>query len=547
MTILEWMTALTPIVAVLILLVILRLPASYAMPVALAVTALLAFFVWQLDTTRIVAATLQGLVIAVTTLWIVYGAIGLMNTMKEGGGMNAIRAGFVNITPDARIQVLIVGWLFVSFIEGASGFGTPATVAAPLLIALGLPPIAAVVIALAADVSAVTFGAVGTPALIGIGNGLSLDVNQPEAIALLTDVVLQTVLIDMVVGLFIPFILILLLTRFFSKQKTIKPALEVFPIAIIAALSYSVPAYIWTLVLGFEFGGMLGALTGLILFVSMARKGVFMPKRVWTIDGYVDELDETTDQSATITNTGALPQWKAWAPYAILTIFLVLTRTVPFLNDLTRSVRIDLSNILGVDGISTSWEPFYSPGFMFILTIFVTFILHNMTWTHVTSVFSSTTRSVVGTAVTLAASVPMVRIFIHSEEGGAGLASMPVELASAAADTFGGVWPLVAPWIGALGAFVSGSATFSNMMFASLTTSVADRVGVDDVLALSMQMAGANAGNMICVLNVVAVASVAGLLGKEGTIIRYTLLPMIYYVTATGVIGLVLSLFFINS
>ncbi|WP_214762726.1 MULTISPECIES: L-lactate permease [Exiguobacterium] len=545
MTIFEWITALMPIVAVLILLVIMRLPASVAMPLSLVLTAGLAFFVWQLDATRIMAATLQGLVIAVTTVWIVYGAIGMMNTMKEGGGMNAIRSGFINITPDPRIQVLIVGWLFVSFIEGASGFGTPATVAAPLLIALGFPPIAAVVIALSADVSAVTFGAVGTPALIGIGNGLSLDVNQPETIEFLTTVVLQTVLIDMFVGLLIPFILILMLTRFFSKEKSIKPALEVFPIAIVAALVYSIPAYIWTLILGFEFGGMLGALTGLIILVTMARKGILMPKRLWTFDGYVDEIDQPLEKPNVGKGKRELPQWKAWAPYLILTLFLVLTRTVPFLNELTRSVRIDLPNILNVEGISTSWEPFYSPGFMFILTMIATFFLHNMSWSQVTSVFKATTLGVVGTAITLAASVPMVRIFIHSENGGAGLASMPVELATAAADTFGGVWPLVAPWIGALGAFVSGSATFSNMMFSSLTTNVAESVGVNETLALSMQMAGANAGNMICVLNVVAVASVAGLLGKEGTIIRYTLMPMIYYVTATGLVGLILAAFFL--
>ncbi|MEW8968545.1 L-lactate permease [Exiguobacterium alkaliphilum] len=545
MTIFEWITALMPIVAVLILLVIMRLPASVAMPLSLVLTAGLAFFVWQLDATRIMAATLQGLVIAVTTVWIVYGAIGMMNTMKEGGGMNAIRSGFINITPDPRIQVLIVGWLFVSFIEGASGFGTPATVAAPLLIALGFSPIAAVVIALSADVSAVTFGAVGTPALIGIGNGLSLDVNQPETIEFLTTVVLQTVLIDMFVGLFIPFILILMLTRFFSKEKSIKPALEVFPIAIVAALVYSIPAYIWTLILGFEFGGMLGALTGLIILVTMARKGILMPKRLWTFDGYADEIDQPLEKPSVGKGKRELPQWKAWAPYLILTIFLVLTRTVPFLNELTRSVRIDLPNILSIEGISTSWEPFYSPGFMFILTMIATFFLHNMSWSQVTSVFKATTLGVVGTAITLAASVPMVRIFIHSENGGAGLASMPVELATAAADTFGGVWPLVAPWIGALGSFVSGSATFSNMMFSSLTTNVAESVGVNETLALSMQMAGANAGNMICVLNVVAVASVAGLLGKEGTIIRYTLMPMIYYVTATGLVGLMLAAFFL--
>lgn len=546
LTVLEWITALTPIVAVLLLLVVMRLPASVAMPLSLLLTVVLAFTVWQLDVSQIGASVIQGLIIAVTTVWIVYGAIGMMNTMKEGGGMNAIRAGFVNITPDPRIQVLIVGWLFVSFIEGASGFGTPATVAAPLLMALGFPPIAAVVIALSADVSAVTFGAVGTPALIGIGNGLSLDMKDPEAISFVTDVVLQTVFIDIIVGSLIPFILILLLTKFFSKEKSIKPALEVFPIAVVAAFLYSIPAYLWTLLLGFEFGGILGGLTGLVVLILMARKGILMPKRQWTFDGYVDELPETKEEKVEISSEQQIPQWKAWAPYVVLTVFLLLTRTIPPLKEFLLSISFGWDEILGFEGISASFEPFYSPGFMFILTMMVTFGLHQMSWTQVRSVFKATSFGVIGTAITLAASVPMVRIFINSAGGDAGLESMPVELANAAADSFGFIWPMVAPWIGSLGAFVSGSATFSNMMFASLTTSVAESAGSSEVIALSMQMAGANAGNMICVMNVVAVASVAGMLGKEGTIIRYTLMPMVYYVLFTGIIGTVLTILFVN-
>ncbi|WP_330218549.1 L-lactate permease [Guptibacillus hwajinpoensis] len=117
--------------------------------------------------------------------------------------------------------------------------------------------------------------------------------------------------------------------------------------------------------------------------------------------------------------------------------------------------------------------------------------------------------------------------------------SMPMELATMVANSVGDAWPLVAPFIGALGSFISGSATFSNMMFSLFQFSVADQLQMKEQLVLSLQVLGANAGNMICVLNVVAAASVVGMVGKEGTIIRMTIGPMLFYALASGVLGFV--------
>ena len=164
--------AFSPILLAAILLVGLRWPAKRAMPVVYVVTALIGLFVWDMSVNRVLASTLQGLVITIGVLWIIFGAILLLNTLKYSGGISAIRAGFATISPDRRIQAIIIAWLFGCFIEGASGFGTPAAIAAPLLVAIGFPAMAAVLLGMLVQSTPVSFGAVGTPILVGVNTGL---------------------------------------------------------------------------------------------------------------------------------------------------------------------------------------------------------------------------------------------------------------------------------------------------------------------------------------------------------------------------------------
>ena len=131
--------AFVPLVLAAVLLVGLNWPAKRAMPMVLLVTVLIALTAWDMTFNRVLASSLQGLVLTGAILWIIFGAILLLNTLKHSGAIKAIRGGFANISPDRRVQVVIVAWLFGCFIEGASGFGTPAAVAAPLLVALGFP------------------------------------------------------------------------------------------------------------------------------------------------------------------------------------------------------------------------------------------------------------------------------------------------------------------------------------------------------------------------------------------------------------------------
>jgi lactate permease len=543
MTVAQWIAALMPVLSVAVLLVVLRMPAARAMPLALVVTIVLAIAAWGVPALQISASVVEGLIIAGSVVLIVLGALAFLGVMRASGGLALIRLDFLRISPDSRVQMLFVGWLLVNFIEGAAGFGTPATVAAPLLIALGFPAMAAVCLALMADVSAVTFGAVGTPIIVGLTQGTGRDWTDPQDAQAMTDVALQAAAIDVLAGMTIPVLMLWFLTHVFAQEKGRRAFVEMIPLAIVAALSFSIPAYLWTLLLGVEFGGILGAATGMAILFVIVRIGFLVPRAQWSVTaGYLDpaELERQFEQTATEVEQAHLSTARVWAPYVLLTALLLVTRVVEEVKATLNSWTLSWENIFGTD-ISAGFEPLYSPGVIFLVVAAFTAWLHKLRRPQLQHAAALTRTAVIGSAIVLVAAVPIVRVFLNSGVNSEGLLSMPIELANAAADSVGGAWPLAAPWVGALGSFVSGSATFSHLMFGALQESVSGSVGVSPEVVLAQQVGGANAGNMVCVTNVVTVGAVGGLLGSEGAIIRVTVIPMAAYTLVFAVAGWVLA------
>ncbi|WP_416149023.1 L-lactate permease [Salipaludibacillus sp. HK11] len=552
--------ALTPIIAVMLFLVVLKMPAVKAMAISLIATAILALLYWKVPFIIIAASLIEGIIIGLSILYIVFGAILLLNTLKLSGAIDTIRTSFMGVSADRRVQVIIIAWLFGAFIEGAAGFGTPAAIVAPLLVALGFPALAAVVLALIADSSPVSFGAVGTPVIVGVDQGLReggeiSSVVQPYIDAsggmttFIQEISTQIMQIDIFVGSFMPLIMVVILTRFFGKNRSWKEGIAVWKFALFAGLSFTIPALIVATFLGPEFPSIFGGLIGLVIVVPVAKKGFLLPKEPWDFAKEEDWLQSWIGRISTkgdnMQSTGKLSLIRAWIPYLSVGAILVLTRleALPF-RDMLRSVSIGWNNILGTE-ISEHLEPLYIPGFVFILVVIITAIVHKMNLEQVKLSFSRSGKAVIGTAITLFTAVPMVRIFINSGANESGLESMPIELANTVSALMGSGWPIMAPLIGALGSFISGSATFSNMMFALFQGSVADQISADPRLILSLQVMGSNAGNMICVLNVVAAASVVGMVGREGDIIRMTIVPMLYYAFFAGTIGLIITFFMV--
>ncbi|MDY3205026.1 MAG: L-lactate permease, partial [Arcobacter sp.] len=225
-----------PIIFAGILLVGLRVSAKKAMPLVYIATIAVAFMIWEVSFERVLASTIEGMLITISVLWIIFGAILLLNTLKHSGAIIVIRQGFNNISPDRRIQAIIVAWLFGCFIEGASGFGTPAAIAAPLLVAIGFPAMAAVMLGMMVQSTPVSFGAVGTPILIGVNKGL--DSNGIGAtltnLGSSWDVYLQIITSEVAIthaitGTLIPLLMCVMLTRFFGEKKSWTEGLAILP------------------------------------------------------------------------------------------------------------------------------------------------------------------------------------------------------------------------------------------------------------------------------------------------------------------------------
>jgi lactate permease len=543
--------SLLPVLTVAVFLVVLRWSASRAMPLSYVVAVLLALLVWGVPGNQIAAATANGLVVAGTLLYIIFGAILLLNTLQQSGALRAIRRGFTDITPDRRIQVVIVAWLFGSFIEGSAGFGTPAAVAVPLLVGLGFPAMAAVVAGMLIQSTPVSFGAAGTPILIGVSTGLA-GADSVESFArargfaewsdFLGMIGIKVALLHAIAGTLVPLIVLAFMTRFFGKSRSFTDGLRVWRFALFAAFAMTLPYILVANVLGPEFPSLLGGLTGLAIVVTAAGRGWFLPdaREVWEFEpreAWDPEWSGTIEIEDVRGARGEMGLALAWAPYGIVGVLLVLSRLrdLPFYGWLN-AWSLDWVEILGTS-ITARFQPLFSPGTVFIVASVAAFLLHRVEPSKYRRVATTSLRTTAAASVALVFTVPMVQVFIHTGGGEAGFERMPIALADGVAALAGGAWPIFAPFIGGLGAFVAGSNTVSNMMFALFQFGMGERIGVDPSWIVALQAVGGAAGNMICVHNVVAASAVVGLLGREGAVIRMTLLPFVYYALLPGALG----------
>ena len=544
MNILHFIIALTPVLLVLLLLVILRLPATRAMPLSWLIHALLAFVVWRMPLLQITAASLEGVIIAASVLWIIFGAIFLLNILKSSGAFHTLRQGFTRITADRRVQAILIAWLFGTFLEGAAGFGTPAAICAPLLVAIGFPPLAAVVLALISNSVAVTYGGVGTTFLVGLTQGLqqggtaapmvSLFLSSTPLTEFTQSVSVKAALINIVPGVLLPLLLSVMLTRFWGAHKSWREGLDIWKFALLTGFLTSTFSAAFAYFFGPEFPSLIGSLLAMLILIPLAAKGILLPKQAWVFESDGQEVSLSLQQPA------SPPLWKAVSPYILVPAILVITRLrfLPF-KQLLNSVQVGWAHILGTD-ISTSFAPLYSPGAIFVAASLLSVGILGINRRQLGKIVGASARNLIPSAIALGTAVPLVRIFINSGVNTLGTPSMPIELAAAMAVTLGPVWTFISPFIGALGAFISGSATFSNLMFGLFQFSAAVENGLQPTTILALQTVGAALGNMICVVNVVAASSVVGLQGKEGKIIRYTLLPSLGACLLAGIIAVVL-------
>ena len=549
--------AVLPLIVVFTLLVGLSWSARRTMPIAYFLMVIVAFFVWKVPAIQIAAASMRGLVIATEILYIIFGALLILFVLKYSGAVQTIRRGFYGLTPDRRVQAIILAWCFGAFIEGSSGFGTPAAVAGPLLVILGFPPMAAAVAALTIQSTPVSFGALGTPILIGVNSSLEgqpyvtkfveQSPNLENYRGLLEAIGGNVAIMHGIVGTLIPLFVVCLLTRFFGEKRTWREGLAIWPFAIFAGLAFTVPYVLLGVLVGPEFPTLIGGIISLAIVVWAVKLGWFQPKEAWDFpprESWLgDWLGTNSHSDGTSTeelgDRSDIPLWMAWLPYALVATLLVIVRLGPGVWDFVNSVQIDWPNIFGTE-VSAKSAPLKLPGTILILGAIFSMFLYRMRAGSMVRATKDAGWAVAKAATALVFAVPMVWVFICSNVNGSEdphLAAMPAVLAQNAADVFGRGWPWFADVIGALGAFIAGSNTISNMMFSGFQFQTALAVDLPPLWIVALQAVGGAAGNMICIHNVVAAAATVGLFGSEGKIIRKTLIPTTYYLITAGVIG----------
>lgn len=541
----------TPIILLLILMVGMRLSAVKAMPIVWIVTLGLALFAWDVPANFLLASNVNGLFVAFQILLIVFGALSLLFMLQESGAIASIKLGLTRISPDKRVQAIIIGWFFGGFIEGAAGFGTPAALVAPLLMSLGFPALAGAILALAFNSTTASFGAVGTPTLLGIDTSL----NSPEVIqsvsaagetydGFIHHVGVWSALLHAIPSMILPILVVGLVTRFFGEKRSFKEGLDIWPFAIFAGVCFLTPYLLSAWLLGPEFPSLVGPLVGLAIIIPAVRSGFLVPKTVWDFPRKEkwESIWSGSIQTENTGNEGSVSLFRTLTPYLLVGLLLVISRIpVSGIGKCLAVINFKFTDLFGT-GISNNFEPLKNPGvFPFVLITIFGFFIFRMKNEQISRVWKETFRKIKMPAIALFFAVPMVRLMMDSGYNDSNYSSMPIILADYLAGLSHGVWPVFAPFVGALGTFMAGSNTVSNMLFSMFQYSVADNLEISKTIVVSLQNVGGAIGNMICVHNIIAVCATVGLTGVEGLIIKRNLIPLAVYGLIAGVVGLVLT------
>ena len=345
------------------------------------------------------------------------------------------------------------------------------------------------------------------------------------------------------VGIFVPFIGLCIMTKFFGEERSVKPALGAFTFSVFAGAMFAVPYILTAAFFGPDFPALIAALISLPIVIFAAKKGFLVPKDTWDFPAK-EKWDNSwkAKQNVAKAASSEMNLAKAWAPYLFIAAILVITRIPALgLKGLLSSERLALriNNILGVENLNYSLKWAYIPGIIpFTLVAAITQAVFKMKRSEVKAVWTDTLRQISGAAVALVFGVALVQVMRYSDFNKSGLDSMMIIMADFLSNAAGKSYLLLSPFVGVLGSFISGSNTVSNTLFTQLQFDTANLVNLSPAIIVALQNIGGATGNITCINNAVAACATVGTSGAEGKIIRMNFLPMIAY--TVGVLALLL-------
>ncbi len=489
-----------PILLILVLMLAFRRPASQAGLAGLAVSLLLAWGPFRETLAADVGgaaattgAVAEALFTAAAILWIIVPALAIHQIQVASGAIGVLERALGRVTGDPRVLALLIAWFFALFMEGAAGFGTSAALAAPFLVGAGFSPSRAVILALVGHVAGVSFGAIGTPIVpqVAATEFTALEISQ------------ATAPYHALLGVALAVLVVVLTSRGSAPGDRSRSAV---PAALAAATLFLVPYLGIAWVIGPELPTLGGALLGGLGFVWLVRRR-----------GPAGDPPSLPQESSAL--------WAA-SPYLSVVGLVLVTRLTPGLSSALQEVEITWELAGGFTG---SFAPLYHPGTLLVGGLVIGSVIQQGSWRAAGSALRQAAGQVGPVVVALVAMLGLSRVMVA--------AGMIDALAQAASDAAGGSWPVFAPLVGALGTFITGSATASNILFTDFQVATAQALGEPVLPLIGSQGFGAAAGNMIAPHNVIAAAAVVGATGDEGTMLRTTLWVALAYVIAGGVLA----------
>ena len=507
---------------------------------------------------QIHAAAIEGVLSALTPLAIVFGAVLLFKSMQKSGAMRVLAVRLRQMSPDPIAQLMLVGWSFSFLIEGLSGFGTPAALAAPILVGMGFPALRVAAMCLIMNSVPVSFGAVGMPTWFGLG-GVDLAARE------LGEIGWRTALVHAAAA---PAVAVLALMTVVPLREILRRSTFV-----LLVVAFSVGPYLLAARYDVEFPSIVGGLCGLVGAAGLTRWRVGLPSAARAGSSPPSDTawapaisDASAQCDATPSGPSPIPFRRAMMPIAATVFLLAITRieALGIRSLLTSDAGAVTAHVSGLGkawvspalvvglrdilGTNTEWRmpllyvPFILP---FVVVALAAIPLLNMTRATACSVWTETLHRLAKPAVALIGALVLAKLMTAGGEGAPAML-----IGRAMADATGPAWPYFAPLLGVLGSFFSGSNTVSNLTFAPIQAAIAETLSLDRATILALQSAGGAMGNMVCIHNIVAVGAVLGLSerresdGRPGgvvAVLRLTVVPLLVYVLVAAAMAGVLS------
>ncbi len=502
-TILLFAIAIVPIVWLITALGFLKLPAMHACLGALAGTAVLSLLVWKMSALTMLSAVFEGIALALWPIMLVIiAAIFAYNLSIHTKSMETIKKMLSGISSDRRIQVLILAWGFGGFLEAVAGYGTAVAIPAGILAALGFQPVFAAVICLIANTVPTAFGAVGIP-VTTLAKVTGLDV-MPLSYTIGLQLLLFIVII--------PFALVIITTKSFKGLK------GVVGITLASGVAFAVPQMLAAKYLGAELPALLGSICSMGVTILLAK--------------YFYKDKQNSAPSGISLKQGVI----AWIPYILVFVFIILTSPLfPAVSEFLGQVKTSVVLYLGEGASPSVFKWIATPGTLMILAAVLGGLIQGARLKEIVKVFGKTLKQLWRSTVTVMSIVAMAKVM--------GYSGMITSIAVVLVKVTGAYFPFIAPAIGSLGTFLTGSDTSSNVLFGSLQVEVAKSTGVDPYWLAAANTSGATAGKMISPQSIAVATSATGLVGSEGKIFIQSLKFCLGYVVVLGVLVLVGSWF----